>query len=80
MPVITSRHGGQAGYIRDGENGILIDPLTPERLRKSIDLVLKDHSLALRMGASRHSEDRDYFQPARTASGFSSLYRELVKR
>lgn len=80
MPVITSRHGGQAGYIRDGENGILVDPLTPERLRKSIDLVLKDHSLALRMGASRHSEDRDYFQPARTASGFSTLYRELVKR
>jgi glycosyltransferase involved in cell wall biosynthesis len=80
MPVITSRYGGQSGYIRDGENGILVDPLTPELLRKSIDLLMKDYSLALRMGASLHCKDRDYFQPARTAINFLTIYREFVKR
>ncbi|MCX6960779.1 MAG: glycosyltransferase, partial [Verrucomicrobia bacterium] len=78
MPVITSRHGGQSGYIRDGENGMIVDPLTPEGLRKAMDALLSDYSLTKNMGAARHAEDRDYFRPERTAEGFTAIYRELV--
>ena len=80
MPVITSRHGGQSGYIRDGENGMIVDPLTPERLRKAIDALLSDFLLTKTMGAARHAEDRDYFRPERTAEGFTAIYRELAKK
>jgi glycosyltransferase involved in cell wall biosynthesis len=80
MPVITSRHGGQSGYIRDGENGMIVDPLTPEGLRKAIDALLSDFSLTKTMGAARHAEDRDYFRPERTAEGFTVIYRELAKK
>ena len=80
MPVITSRHGGQSGYIRDAENGMIVDPLTPEGLRQAMDALLSDFSLTKTMGAARHAEDRDYFRPERTAEGFTAIYRELAKK
>jgi len=80
MPVITSRHGGQSGYIRDGENGMIVDPLTPEELRKAMDALLSDFPLTTTMGRTRHAEDRDYFRPERTAEGFTAIYRELAKK
>ena len=79
LPVITTRHGGQAGYIRDGENGMIVDPLTPEELRIAMEALLSDFSLTKTMGAARHAEDRDYFNPERTAEGFTAIYRELVR-
>jgi len=78
MPVITSRHGGQSGYIRNAENGMIVDPLTPEGLRRAMDTLLSDYSLSRRMGESCHAEDRDYFRPERTAEGFTAIYRELL--
>jgi len=78
MPVITSRHGGQSGYIRNGENGMIVDPLTPEGLREAMDTLLSDYSLTKRMGVTRYGEDREYFRPERTAEGFTAIYGELL--
>jgi len=80
LPVITSRHGGQAGYILQGQNGVIVDPLTPEKLRQAMDTLLSDFSLTKTMGAVRHAEDRDYFRPERTAEGFTAIYRELAEK
>jgi len=79
MPVITSRHGGQSGYIRDGENGMIVDPLTPAGLRKAMDTLLSDFSKVKSMGMTRHAEDRVYFRPERTAERFTAIYRELSR-
>jgi glycosyltransferase involved in cell wall biosynthesis len=79
LPVITSRYGGQSGYIRDGENGIVVDPLTPEGLRKAMDALLVDFSRTKNMGMTHHAQDRDYFRPERTAEGFTEIYRELAR-
>ena len=78
MPVITSRNGGQAGYIRNQENGIIVDPLSPGKLRAAIDRLLAEYGATIAMGETRHAEDRAYFRPERTADAFSSLYRELA--
>ena len=80
IPVITSINGGQAGYIRDGENGIIVDPLTPGELRAAIEQLLSDHGYAVSMGETRHAEDMAYFRPERTAQGFANIYRELARR
>ena len=80
IPVITSINGGQAGYIRDGENGIIVDPLTPGELRAAIEQLLSDHGFAVSMGETRHAEDMAYFRPERTAQGFANIYRELARR
>ncbi|MCW1885171.1 glycosyltransferase family 4 protein [Luteolibacter flavescens] len=79
VPVITSRHGGQAGYIRDGENGRLVDPLTDESLAEALTDVMSSHDRAIALGHGRHQEDRDYLSAERTAKGFADIYRELAK-
>jgi glycosyltransferase involved in cell wall biosynthesis len=78
LPVITTIHGGQAGYIRDGENGIIVNPLEPAGLAAALDRLMTDPHLARRMGAARHEEDRAYFRPEETARGFLAIYDELT--
>jgi glycosyltransferase involved in cell wall biosynthesis len=78
LPVITSSHGGQAGYIIDGENGLIVNPLDAENLAKSLSTLMENPKLAQSMGATRHMEDRDYLLSSRTAQSFAKLYRELA--
>jgi len=80
LPVVTSKHGGQAEYIRNGENGWIVDPLTPEGLRARLDLMCSNYELTRRMGACRLVEDRAAFRPERTTESFVSIYREIGKR
>jgi len=79
LPVITTIHGGQAGYIRNGENGIIVEPLNPDSLAEALSRLLGDSELAKRMGAARHAEDRAYFRPENTARGFMEIYDELLR-
>ena len=78
LPVITTIHGGQAGYIVNGENGLIVDPLEPEGLARALERVMSNPRLAQQMGATRHELDRAYFRPANTAKGFLELYAELL--
>ena len=77
IPVITTLHGGQAGYIRDGENGRIVEPLNPGNLAAALSEVMKSHETVLSMGKTRHQEDRDYLHSRRTAEGFVSIYNEF---
>lgn len=78
LPVITSKHGGQAGYIINGCNGFIVEPLDALSLRKALDTLLGNFELALRMGQSRLENDRQYLHPSRTADGFLAIYREMT--
>jgi len=78
LPVITTRHGGQVEYIRDGENGIIVDPLEATGLAAALSRLMDDPQLACKMGGTRHAEDRAYFLPANTAQGFLAIYAELL--
>ncbi len=80
VPVVTTRHGGQSGYIVDGENGRLVDPLTAEGLAKALDETMSSFDHVVRMGNARHQQDRDYLRPENTALGFRQIYLELAKR
>lgn len=78
LPVITSSHGGQVGYIIDGCNGFIVEPLAAGSLRKALDTLLGDFELALQMGHSRLDEDRNYLHSSRTAEDFLEIYRAMV--
>lgn len=80
LPVITTIHGGQAGYIRDGENGIIVEPLNAAMLAEALSCLMDDPLLARRMGTARHAEDRAYFRPSETARGFLQIYDELTQQ
>ncbi|WP_269523437.1 glycosyltransferase family 4 protein [Coraliomargarita parva] len=78
LPVVTTRHGGQAEYVIDGVNGYIVDPLEQSGLVEALCRVMDDPEHALSLGGRNHEKDRDYFQPANTARGFISIYRELL--
>lgn len=78
LPVVTTVHGGQAGYIKNGENGLIVDPLTTSELANALNRVMSAPDWARQMGHTRHEEDRNYFLPEHTARGFQNLYRELL--
>lgn len=78
LPVITTIHGGQAGYILDGENGFIVNPLEPQGLVHALQKLMKDPELARKMGATRHEEDRAYLLPSNTARGFLEIYADLL--
>jgi glycosyltransferase involved in cell wall biosynthesis len=78
VPVVTTKHGGQAGYIMDGINGRIVDPLNASNLAAALADVMSSHDRALRLGRGRHQEDRVYLHPRRTAEGFAEIYRELI--
>lgn len=78
LPVVTTKHGGQAGYIMDGINGRIVEPLTRENLAASLTDVMSSHERAVSLGRGRHAEDRDYLHPSRTAEGFAEIYRQIA--
>lgn len=80
LPVVTSRHGGQAGYIIDQVNGRVVDPLNPQNLAAALQDVMSSHQRALTLGHNRHVEDRAYLDPKRTAIGFAEIYREFQSK
>lgn len=80
VPVVTTLHGGQAGYIRDGINGRIVEPLDAENLAAALADVMSSHERAVSLGKGRHQEDREYLHPRRTAEGFSDIYRSIGSR
>lgn len=77
VPVVTTTHGGQAGYVRDGINGRIVDPLNAGNLAAALEDVMSSHERAVCLGNGCHQEDRAYLHPRLTAEGFTEIYREL---
>ena len=76
LPVIGTRRGGIPEVVRDGVDGILIDP-DPAELAGAIRLYLGDPGLRLRHGGSGHLRARDYTLD-RQVDRFEELYRRLT--
>jgi alpha-maltose-1-phosphate synthase len=49
-PVIASRVGGLAEVVQDGQTGFLVPPGDVSALRERLDQVLRDPTLAQRLG------------------------------
>lgn len=80
LPVITTADGGQAGYVHDRENGIIVPTSDPSALSSAIDELAGNFDMVKKMGRTHHERDRDYFRPEKTASAFCDLYLELARR
>ena len=79
LPVITTKHGGQSGYILNGVNGLIVDPLNSAGLSKCLSCVMEDPVYAKKLGAANHEKDRAYFLPVNTAKGFVQIYNDLLQ-
>jgi len=79
-PVIASRASGNAVIIRDGVDGLLVEPVAPRAWASALDRVLRDGALALRLSESGRRRAREDFPLARTVERTIAMYREVVGR
>ena len=75
LPVVTTPCGGQSNYVKDGINGYLVSPGNVPALVDRLLRLLGSFETCQRMGVALQDEQREIFDPQRTASQFASLYR-----
>ena len=75
LPVITTQHGGQASYVKDGEDGYFVDCEDVNGLVGKLELVLGSFSKAKEMGDHGKRNFRELFKAKRTGDGFMKMYR-----
>jgi glycosyltransferase involved in cell wall biosynthesis len=78
MPIIASPHGGQAGYVRHEEDGLLVTTADPHDWFQAMMSLTTDFEKTRRFGAINHERYRDYFRPQNTSRAFLELYRKLI--
>jgi glycosyltransferase involved in cell wall biosynthesis len=75
--VVASRVGGIPDVVRDGEEGILVDPGEPDQLAGALVRVLSEPGLAERLGAAAKRRYRDWDS---TPDEYAAQVRSLVDR
>ena len=75
LPIIASRVGGLPEIVKDGENGILIEPRSPDQLQEAILRLYGDPDLRRSMGARGREFSRDF-----TADAMAARYLDLYKQ
>ncbi|HMB93314.1 MAG TPA: glycosyltransferase family 4 protein [Rhodothermales bacterium] len=76
-PVISTYVGGSPEIIEDGATGLLVEPDAPEALAEAIGRLLRDRSLAGRLGRAGRLHVRRHFTWDIVAEAFEQIYTSL---
>ena len=78
--IVASSVGGIPDVIRDGENGVLIDPEAPGQLCAALERLAKDPGRRLMLGTKARSTVMTRYRISDTAAAYERLYvRTLLK-
>lgn len=79
LPVITTRNGGQAEYLLDKKNSLILKKVNTANLEEAISQILDGSIESVRkLGEYGWADDRIRFQTSQTAKAFSKIYQELA--
>jgi glycosyltransferase involved in cell wall biosynthesis len=79
-PVVATAVGGTLDLLRDGQNGLLVEPADPEALARALATLLEDGDLAGRLAAQGCTEVRQGHEPRQIIRTYESTYEELCPR
>lgn len=77
-PTVATRTGGLVDSIRDGETGLLVNPLDPADLADGVVRMLRDPDAAHRMASNGRQLMLRDFTLSRTVDALDVLYREQM--
>jgi glycogen synthase len=77
VAVIASSRGGAGEFVRDGEDGLLVDPTDVAALGSSLRRLAADEQLRRRLAAAGHDRVRDFSWPAVTRR-YREVYEAVV--
>jgi glycosyltransferase involved in cell wall biosynthesis len=78
LPVITTRSGGQASYVRDGEDGYFVECGDVLGLVEKLKIVQGSLAGTEKLGNLGKQRYRNLFTAAQTADRFQSLYQKVL--
>jgi glycosyltransferase involved in cell wall biosynthesis len=74
LPVVATRVGGIPDLIRDGVDGVLVDPGRPEQLAEALASLIASPDLRSRMGQAARERVENRYDVARLRARLSELY------
>jgi glycosyltransferase involved in cell wall biosynthesis len=78
LPVITTRNGGQASYVSDGEDGYFVECGDIKGLVQKLRIVLKSLATTKKLGKVGQQRYRNLFTATQTAHAFGDIYIKLL--
>jgi glycosyltransferase involved in cell wall biosynthesis len=78
LPVVSTRVGGMASVVAEGETGFLVEPKDETGLAAALEKVLQDEALRRRLGQNGAVRVRSAFALERLVGDIDVLYRRLL--
>lgn len=80
MPVIVSRVGGIPHIVRDPDNGLLLDTVSPETIGRALDELLSSPALCAEIGERNRHYAWSRFEAGQVTAEIEGLYAEIAGR
>jgi glycosyltransferase involved in cell wall biosynthesis len=77
-PVVAYDVGGISDWLRDGENGFLVEPGNITQLAERIQQLLQDKGLTHQLGENGRKMVRERFSPERHVKRLLQVYEEVI--
>jgi glycosyltransferase involved in cell wall biosynthesis len=78
LPVITTSVGGIPDIIANGQNGILLDQVTPKAIATAIKHLFQDESLSSQMGSNNRTQAWSNYEASIVTRKIESFYIQLM--
>lgn len=79
-PVVVTRHGGVRTMVKDGKNGILVEPKDADTIADKVNILLDDDKMRKKMGENAYASVVRDFNWNKIASQFYDLYSRTIKK
>lgn len=76
IPVVTSKAGGISDVVKDGFNGFITEPVSPEEIASKLEILAGNQMLCYEMGMNGRSE----FELKYTIRAFENRISEILKK
>jgi glycosyltransferase involved in cell wall biosynthesis len=78
LPVVSTQVEGIPQVVRDGRDGLLVEPGNPARLAEALARIARGATDTESMGDSAWQRQRDAFSDVSMAAGVAAVYREVL--
>ena len=78
LPIVASRVGGIGEAVRDGVEGLLVEPSRPDQIASALGRLAADRDLARQLGDAAHRRAVESFGSDRMVRHVEALYRRIL--
>ena len=78
-PIVGYAHGGVCEMVKNGVNGLLVEPRNPDLLANAINKLLQNKKLCKQIGKKSLERFNNNFSMTRYVNNYSKEYAKIIK-